>query len=146
MWFITKHCNHKLKTKSQRYHKTHVKVWYFGVRTRLWQTIGTIRLKSFVILDVQRDREITTRVLAYVPGQQTNRWIWDQKTIGDERREKEKKKYLASLRPYLLRWSIGMKINRESKPKTLKKTEDFKEFNFETCNSKQREIKLYRDR
>jgi hypothetical protein len=49
--------------------------------------IGTIRLESFVILDVQRDGEIITRVLAYVPSELTTIFAtmidWDK----DKQRE-----------------------------------------------------------
>ena len=50
----------------------------------------------------------------------TNKDEFKNMTWTMEQRDKERQ-YLASIRPYLLRSSMGMKIKRKSRPNTLQK-------------------------
>lgn len=58
----------------------------------------------------------------------TNKDEFKNMTWTMEQRDKERQ-YLASIRPYLLRSSMGMKIKRKSRPNTLPKKKKKRIFN-----------------
>ena len=68
----------------------------------------------------------------------TNKDEFKNMTWTMEQRDKERQ-YLASIRPYLLRSSMGMKIKRKSRPNTLQKNRGFQKVNFVSCKNKGRD-------